>query len=133
MTRPAALAIVPDGDGRILTVNRPKPPYEMSIPGGTIEPGEAAARAALRELFEETNIVGEAARLVWISSSPTDGRTVYVFFVPRWHGIAYPREGGAVAWLTPRQMIAQGTVYGEWAAGIFRALPTLVPADAHAA
>ena len=74
MARPAALAIVPDGKGRILTVNRPAPPYEMSIPGGSVDPGESVQRAALRELFEETNVVGDAARLVWVASSPTDGR-----------------------------------------------------------
>lgn len=133
MARPAALAIVPDGKGRLLTVNRPEPPYEMSIPGGKVDPGESAQRAALRELFEETNIVGDAARLVWVASSPTDGRAVYVFLVPRWRGIAYPREGGAVAWMTPRRLVEQGVIYGDFAASIFRGLPSIVRPSAFAA
>jgi 8-oxo-dGTP diphosphatase len=133
MARPAALAIVPDGKGRILTVNRPAPPYEMSIPGGTVDPGESERRAALRELFEETNIVGDAARLVWVASSPTDGRPVYVFLVTRWHGIPYPREGGTVAWMTPRRLVEQGVIYGDFAASIFRGLPSIVGLTAFAA
>jgi len=131
--QPAALAIVPDGMGRILTVNRPEPPYEMAMPGGHVERGESPRRAAIRELFEETNIVGDAARLVWVSSSPTDGRTVYVFLVSRWHGFAYPREGGVVAWLTPRRLVAQGVLYGRSTAAMFRALPALVVPRALAA
>jgi 8-oxo-dGTP pyrophosphatase MutT (NUDIX family) len=114
----------------VLTVNRPEPPYEMSIPGGRIERGESPAAAALRELYEETNIVGAAARLVWIGSSPTDGRTVYVLIVPRWRGAPYPREGGVVAWMRPRQLVAQGTIYGGFTSELFRALPGVTLAAA---
>jgi 8-oxo-dGTP diphosphatase len=133
MARAAALAIVPDGKGRLLTVNRPAPPYEMSIPGGGVDPGESERRAALRELFEETNVVGDAARLVWVASSPTDGRPVYVFLVTRWHGIPYPREGGTVAWMTPGRLVEQGVVYGDFAASIFRGLPSILGRAAFAA
>jgi len=122
----AALAVVPGDGGRLLTVSRPRPPYEMSIPGGRVEPGETPQRAALRELYEETNVVGDSARLVWAARSPTDGRTVYVLLVPCWHGVACAREGGAVGWLTPRQLIAQAVVYGAFARDMFRALPLLV-------
>jgi 8-oxo-dGTP pyrophosphatase MutT (NUDIX family) len=133
MVRPAALAIVPDGKGRFLTVNRPEPPYEMSIPGGTVEPGESERRAALRELYEETNVVGDSSRLVWVASSPTDGRPVYVFLVPRWHGIPYSREGGIVAWMSPRRLVEQGIVYGDFVAAIFRGLPSIMGPSAFAA
>ena len=45
------------GDG-VLLIKRGKPPKagEWSIPGGRIEAGETEQEAALRELFEETNI-----------------------------------------------------------------------------
>jgi 8-oxo-dGTP diphosphatase len=133
MIQPAALAIVPDGMGHVLTVSRPEPPFEMALPGGGVEPRETPRRAARRELFEETNVVGDDARLVWVASSPTDGRIVYVFLVPRWHGIPFPREGGAVLWMSPRQLVAQGQIYGRFTAEIFRALPSLVAAPARAA
>ncbi len=44
--------------GRILLVQRSRPPAAnlWSLPGGHIEPGEAAIDAARRELYEETAI-----------------------------------------------------------------------------
>lgn len=49
--------------GQVLVVERAKPPLAgvWSLPGGHIEPGEPAARAALRELAEETGVVAEIA------------------------------------------------------------------------
>jgi 8-oxo-dGTP diphosphatase len=43
----------------VLLVERAKPPRAglWSLPGGHIEPGEEAAVAAVRELFEETGLV----------------------------------------------------------------------------
>lgn len=125
MLQAAALAVVLDGNGHILTVGRPAPPFEQAIPGGHVDPGEGPRRAALRELHEETGIVGEDAQLIWVASSPTDGRTVYVYLVRRWHGAPYAREGFPVAWQLPRQLVAQGTLYGRFTASMFRGLPWL--------
>jgi ADP-ribose pyrophosphatase YjhB (NUDIX family) len=48
-------------DGRVLIVERAKPPLAgvWSLPGGQVEPGEAAADAALRELAEETGVTAQ--------------------------------------------------------------------------
>lgn len=45
-------------DGKVLLVQRSKPPLRgvWSLPGGHIEPGEAAMAAAHRELMEETGV-----------------------------------------------------------------------------
>lgn len=45
-------------DGKVLLVQRSKPPLRgvWSLPGGHIEPGEAAMAAAHRELLEETGV-----------------------------------------------------------------------------
>lgn len=48
-------------EGRFLLVQRGKDPGRgrWGFPGGHIEPGEAASAAALRELHEETGVIGE--------------------------------------------------------------------------
>jgi len=106
----------------VLTVARPDPPYEQAVPGGGVERGESPRRAALRELEEETGVVGSAARLVYVATSPTDGRLVYVYLVSRWRGAPYAREGLPVAWMTPGELVSQGTRYGGFTWRLFRAL-----------
>lgn len=120
---PAAIALVRLGP-RVLTVARPEPPHEMALPGGTLEAGEIPEQAMTRELLEETGILSESARGVWIGSSPTDGRTVYVFAVDAWS--AYP-EGKTddlqVAWLMPAELLAQAQVFGPFLRAMLRQVP----------
>lgn len=51
--------------GRYLLVRRGNPPAAdlFAFPGGRAEPGETPEETALRELFEETGIVGRNPRL----------------------------------------------------------------------
>ncbi|MCA1910232.1 MAG: NUDIX domain-containing protein [Magnetospirillum sp.] len=53
-------------DGRLALVQRDKesPPRRWGLPGGLIELGESPARAAERELFEETGIRAQAGKLI---------------------------------------------------------------------
>jgi ADP-ribose pyrophosphatase YjhB (NUDIX family) len=52
-------------DGRVLIVERAKPPLAgvWSLPGGHVEAGETAADAALRELGEETGVTAQVLGL----------------------------------------------------------------------
>lgn len=52
--------------GRVLIVERAKPPLSglWSLPGGSVEPGEAVKDAALRELREETGVEAALDHLV---------------------------------------------------------------------
>lgn len=65
MPRLASSAIV-ERAGRYLLVRRGNPPAAelYAFPGGRAEPGETPAETALRELFEETGLVGRNPRLV---------------------------------------------------------------------
>jgi ADP-ribose pyrophosphatase YjhB (NUDIX family) len=51
-------AVVRRDDGRILVVQRARPPSQgrWSIPGGRVEPGEGLAAAARREVVEATGL-----------------------------------------------------------------------------
>lgn len=64
----AAVSCAVFREGRVLLVERGKGAMagRWSLPGGHIEPGEAAATAALRELHEETGITAELAGVVGV-------------------------------------------------------------------
>jgi len=119
--KPASLAIVRNGHDDVLSVRRPSPPYELVVPGGEVERGETAVEAALRELREETNVLGRAAQLIWASASPTDGRQVYVVFVGRWSGTPLPIEGPEVAWMKERDLVEQAGRYANFHRQMFKA------------
>lgn len=59
-------AIVFDDAGRVLLVQRGKPPAEgrWTAPGGRVEPGELLADAVAREVREETGLAVEVGELV---------------------------------------------------------------------
>ena len=61
---PCAGGIVLDAAGRLLVIQRGKPPSQglWSIPGGRCLPGEAAEVACVREVREETGIEVEVVR-----------------------------------------------------------------------
>ena len=66
--RQAARVLPVSSDGRVLLLQgqdpaRPGDLHWVSI-GGAIDPGETAEQAAIRELREETGIVGDPARLL---------------------------------------------------------------------
>ncbi len=70
----ALLLLYPGTDGAVipLTVRHDALPHhagQISLPGGRIDPGEAPARAALREAAEETGLDPDAVRVVGALSS----------------------------------------------------------------
>ncbi|MEZ4368020.1 MAG: NUDIX domain-containing protein [Kofleriaceae bacterium] len=59
-------AVVFDDDGRVLLVQRGRPPGVglWTVPGGKVEPGEALAAAVVREVHEEAGLAVTCGPLV---------------------------------------------------------------------
>lgn len=72
-------AIVHDGTGRLLLVQRANPPGRglWSLPGGRVEPGESGENAAVREVAEETGLAVRPLRLAGRATIPGPSDTVY--------------------------------------------------------
>ncbi len=64
----AVAAIVYDREGRVLLVQRGKPPGVglWSVPGGHLEPAETLVQAVAREVREETGLVVEVGTLACV-------------------------------------------------------------------
>jgi ADP-ribose pyrophosphatase YjhB (NUDIX family) len=81
---PAAAAVVLDDARRVLLVKRRFPPGEgmWCLPMGFAEMGETIAEAAMRELREETAVVGRVTRLIDADSWQSEfyGDVLVVFF-----------------------------------------------------
>jgi 8-oxo-dGTP diphosphatase len=111
------LAVVLRGD-RALVVRRSNPPLpgRWGFPGGVLELGETIAQGAMRELFEETGVIAEAAGpLTVIDTIDRDdaGRVRYhytlVAVIATWRsGEGIPGDDADdVAWLTRAEIVEQ--------------------------
>lgn len=113
--RRLAAAVVRDDQGRVLLVRRSERerflPRVWGVPCGKLEPGESPRDGALRELKEETGLLGEVVRKVGESSFVSDYRGHEVknwqdnFLVrPLTLTVRLPEPDQAYAWLSPSQL-----------------------------
>ncbi|MCF3136879.1 NUDIX hydrolase [Streptomyces olivochromogenes] len=108
--RRLAAAVVMDEQGRVLLVRRSERerflPRVWGVPCGKVEPGESPRDGALRELKEETGLLGDVVRRVGESSFVSDYRGHEVknwqdnFLVkPLTRHVSLPEADQAYAWL----------------------------------
>lgn len=74
---PAAVACIRDEEGRVLLLRHKEADHLWGFPGGDIEPGEGAAEAIRREVWEEIGLRINPVGLIGIYSAPA-----YTFAYP---------------------------------------------------
>ena len=107
----SAVALI-DRDGRVLLAQRPvgkSMPGLWEFPGGKVEAGETPEAALVRELREELGIETQhscLAPLNFASHSYEDFHLLMPLFACRkWNGIVQPKEGQALKWVYPRDLL----------------------------
>ena len=103
--KPGISAAIIVKDGLVLMVRRAVKEGQLSwqFPAGAIEPGEAAADAAVRETVEETGLVVVALRQIgYLASHPKSGREMFYTACEVIEGearVADTEELDAIAWV----------------------------------
>jgi len=105
----AVRAIIPDGTGKILILKRAGESCcsgEWCLPGGSIEYGQTAVDAVLREIEEETSLICHDVRFMFYSDSLPDQdltkHYVNLFFLCHTSGqVILNHESSDYAWIGP--------------------------------
>src|SRR5690606_25244873 len=107
--------------GKLLLAQRANPPRLWTLPGGRVEPGEAAAETAKRELSEETGVdadilgfAGFREMVLRDAQGKAERHYVILAFAARWRaGEAAPvSELAAVEWIDPEALVRFETTEG---------------------
>jgi 8-oxo-dGTP diphosphatase len=101
--RVAVAALIFDERGRVLLIERGRPPGAglWTVPGGRVEPGEALAAAVRREVAEETGLVVEVGPLVTVVERISGEPQGYHYVILDY--LAWPRGGQLSASSDARQ------------------------------
>jgi len=115
---PCVGAVVFDGEGRILLVRRGQEPAmgQWSIPGGRVEAGESHEGAVVRELREETALVGRVVREVGAVRRAAPAGGIYVIrdflLVVEGDELVAGDDALAAGWFAPDELDALDTSDG---------------------
>ena len=93
----AALALIINNN-LILGVSRKDNHEQFGLPGGKVEIGESLEDAVKRELFEETGIVAESLKLIFVRTE--NDFICSTFLVEEFKKQEEPKEKGLVKWIT---------------------------------
>jgi 8-oxo-dGTP pyrophosphatase MutT (NUDIX family) len=96
-------------NGRYLVVGRRKKPGFIGMPGGKIDPGETAAEAVVRELYEETGLRGQLVAsglplITLLDDAQTYTSAYVMFLVETFEEDFQGPEGTPVFWALPSEL-----------------------------
>ncbi|MYW03160.1 NUDIX domain-containing protein [Streptomyces sp. SID3343] len=115
---PCVGAIVLDGEGRLLLIQRTTMPGagRWSLPGGRVEEGETDAVALAREMAEETGLLVTVGPLVGIVRRDAPNGGVYEIrdyaCTPHGGELRAGDDAGAVRWVAPNRVARLDLVDG---------------------
>lgn len=107
---PATCTVVVNGLEQVLLVKRNVAPKigQWCLPGGFLELGERPEEGALRELAEETGLVGEISALIGVRSVPSPlyhSVLMVAYWVKNYHGLLLPGDDASAAqWYDTHQL-----------------------------
>ncbi|MEL7040416.1 MAG: NUDIX hydrolase [Pseudomonadota bacterium] len=121
-----AVGVVCLRGSEVLLIRRGTPPKkgEWSLPGGRIEPGEAATAAALRELREETGVTADLVGLLDVVDAIIENRDgtlvtrhfVLIDYLAHWvSGVPVAGDDAAEARFFSRSEVAALEIWSETA------------------
>jgi 8-oxo-dGTP diphosphatase len=107
------MGVVVDHGRLLLLICRAAPEADLvwALPGGTVEPGETAEQAAVRETLEETGLGVEAVRLLGERVHPDTGRLIAY--------VACTVRGGTARAASAREVSARGEIHRYVPRGLF--------------
>jgi 8-oxo-dGTP diphosphatase len=114
-----AVAILRDGDGRVLLCRRPTGARygdRWEFPGGKLEPGESHLAALRRELREELDVdAPEATLLHAVETRYEDGGifAVSFFIVESWIGEPRNLAASELVWVAPGELAGYDLLEGS--------------------
>lgn len=107
-----SLTFLVNGEGKILSVSRKDNKNDFGLCGGKVDKGETFVQAGIRELFEETGLIGYNLKPIFFRK---DGKFKCITFLANFKGeinVSDSHETGAVEWLTFKEL-NEGT-FGEY-------------------
>ncbi len=108
MTQLVVSALIMNSQGKFL-MGRYKYSGKYQTPGGKVERGEKLIDAVLRELFEETSVIGDRETIEYFGYAEPTGLLVHNFWIPDWSGHIVnvePKKNLGWEWLD--------TIPGSW-------------------
>lgn len=128
----AAVMLIVNPEGLILSVSRRYDHNKFGLPGGKTNPGEEPWQAAIRETKEETSIDTIDPVLIFRREEPPavpGGVPFYTYcFVPaQWYGVPQNSEEGIVKWLTAAELTGPRGAFPEYNKLTFKAFKKKYP------
>jgi 8-oxo-dGTP diphosphatase len=125
--REAAVMVIVNKEGKVLGVSRRYDKTKFGLPGGKLDPEETSEEAAIRETFEETNVMVHTCTYLYKREEAPDKPDgewfyTYCYLALSWSGEATTLEEGEVKWLTVAELTDPNSAFPEFNTNTFNKL-----------